>query len=206
MERRTGTTPGRTRIATREGVFQTPSFSWRSFLGLAPWRYSLVLLVACGYQAAYSGQPGRLHVKVVRSLVADAVAADEVASGVREQLARAGALESGEAYPRVEIEVLRADETSEGVRAGAAGPLARGTDVAVVGRAWIARGPGQEPEGDTGDLRAEETVSVDQGPASPDPRASGFHHADALRAAARRLGRSLGSRVLGLPATSEETD
>ena len=167
-----------------------------------------VWLVACGcgYQAVYARQAGKLHVKIVRSLVADAVAVDEVASGVREQLARAGALESGEGYPRVEIEVLRADETSEGVRAGPAGPLARGTDVAVVARAWIARAPGQEPEGDTGDMRAEDTVAVDEGIAAPDPRASTFHHADALRAAARRLGHSLGARVLGLPATSEEND
>src|ERR1700685_2659326 len=73
-------------------------------------------ILSCGYQSVYAaGSPGRLHVKVVRSLVADAVAADEVASGVREELARAGALEAGEGYPRVEIEVLRADETSEGI-------------------------------------------------------------------------------------------
>jgi len=173
---------------------------------LASWRFCLLLLVACGYQAVYATSMHPLHVKVVKSLVADAVAVDEVASGVREQLARAGALESGEAYPRVEIEVLRADETSEGVRAGPAGPLARGTDVAVVARAWIARGPGQEPEGDTGDLRAEDTVAVDEGAAGPDVRANGLHHADALRAAARRLGRSLGARILGLPASSDETE
>ena len=173
---------------------------------LASWRFCLLVLVACGYQPVYATSLHPLHVKVVKSLVADAVAVDEVASGVREQLARAGALESGEASPRVEIEVLRADETSEGVRAGPAGPLARGTDVAVVARAWIARGPGQEPESDTGDLRAEDTVAVDEGAAGPDARANGLHHADALRAAARRLGRSLGARILGLPATSDETE
>jgi hypothetical protein len=54
-------------------------------------------------------------------------------------------------------------------------------------------------------MRAEETVAVDEGPAGPDPRASAFRHADALRAAARRLGHALGARVLGLPASSEET-
>ena len=92
------------------------------------------LVAACGYQPVYSGQPGRLHVKVVRSAVPDAVACDEVASGVREELAAAGALAAGDEYPRVEIEVLRADETSEGVAAAAAGPVARATDVAVVAR------------------------------------------------------------------------
>ncbi|HEY8086996.1 MAG TPA: hypothetical protein VIF09_04105, partial [Polyangiaceae bacterium] len=70
--------------------------------------------LSCGYHAAY-GAGGRLHVHVVRSMVPDAVAADEVASGVREELAREGALEAGDGYPRVEIEVLREDEQSEGV-------------------------------------------------------------------------------------------
>ena len=153
-----------------------------------------------------AGPPGRLHVKLVRSLIPDAVAADEVASGVREELARAGALEAGEGYPRVEIEVLRGDETSEGVAAGASGPVARGTGVAVVARAWVESGADAPPQADTGDMRAEESIAVDELGAmgGPDPRASAFHHADALRAAARRLGRKLGARVLGQPAASED--
>jgi hypothetical protein len=160
----------------------------------------------CGYQAVYAGRPGgALHVKVVRVALADPVTADEVASGVREELARAGALAPGEAYPRVEIEVLRADEASEGVRASPAGPQARATDVGVVARAWVVRVQGAEPQRETGDMRAEETLAVDEGDFAPDPRASAFHHADALRAAARRLGRALGARVLGRPAASEET-
>jgi len=160
---------------------------------------SLSLVAACGYQPVYAGQPERLHVKVVRSAVPDAIAADEVASGVREELARLGALSPGEAYPRVEIEVLRADETSQGIRAAAGQPVARGTDVALVARAWIARGPDAPVEGETGDLRAEDTAAVDG-----DARAANLHHADALRAAARRLGHALGARVLGLPASSDE--
>ncbi|HEY6463174.1 MAG TPA: hypothetical protein VIY73_23555, partial [Polyangiaceae bacterium] len=72
-------------------------------------------LSACGYRAVYaSGAPARLHVKVVASHVPDAIAADEVAAGLREELAKAGALAAGEGYPRVEVEVLRADEASEG--------------------------------------------------------------------------------------------
>lgn len=181
-------------------------------LSVAPWRrgvmaISLLLLVcACGYQSVYAaGPPGKLHVKVVRSLLPDAVAADEVASGVREELARAGALEGGEGYPRVELEVLRGDETSEGVAAGPAGPVARGTDVAVVARAWVVAAAGAPAQSDTGDMRAEESIAVDESGGLPDPRASGFHHADASRAAARRLGRKLAARVLGQPASSEET-
>jgi len=158
-----------------------------------------LLLCACGYQSVYAAHPEHLHVKLVRVAVADAVAPDEVASGVREELARAGALEGGESYPRIEIEVLRADERSEGISAGANQPVARGTDVAVVARAWIARGPDAEPEADTGDMRAEETVATDA-----TARGSTFHHADAVRAAARRLGHQLATRIMGLPAASED--
>ncbi len=161
----------------------------------------LFFLSACGYQSVYAAHPERLHVKLVHVAIADAVAPDEVASGVREELARAGALEGGESYPRVEIEVLRADERSEGIAAGTAGPVARGTDVAVVARAWIARGPDAPPEADTGDMRAEETIAATDATGA---RGSSFNHADAVRAAARRLGHQLATRIMGLPAASED--
>ena len=83
---------------------------------------------------------------------------------------------------------------------------------------------GAAPQADTGDMRAEESITVDglaetgrtaqTGTAqtrgtsetgASDPRANAFHHADASRAAARRLGRKLGERVLGQPAASEDT-
>jgi hypothetical protein len=172
-------------------------------------RAALVLalaLAACGYRPVYGGSAPSLHVKLVRSTIADAVASDEVVAGLREELARAGALASGESYPRVEIEVLRADEASEGVQATPAGPVSRATDVAIVARAWVVDAQGAEPRSETGDLRAEQTLAVDEGPSGPDPRASTFHHADALRAAARRVGKALGARVLGLPASTEETE
>ena len=161
---------------------------------------------ACGYQPVYATRPARLHVALVRSLVADAVAADEVASGVREELARAGALEPGEEYPRVEVEVLRADASSEGAAAGATGPVARGTGVAVVARAWIVPTADSGARvADTGDVRSEASITVDRTPANVlDARADVFHQADAMRAAARRLGRKLGARVLGMPAAGEE--
>jgi hypothetical protein len=162
---------------------------------------------ACGYHALYAEPAARLHVKLVRTLVPDVVASDEVAAGLREELARRGALEGGDGYPRVEIEVLRADEASEGIaasRAPAPRPVARATDVAIAARAWIVVAPGAAPESDTGDMRAEETVAVDMNAAGPDPRTSGFHDADALRAAARRLGRRLAYKVTGEPAASDE--
>jgi hypothetical protein len=164
--------------------------------------------LSCGYRAVYATeQPARLHVKLVRSLVADAVAGDEVATGVREELAREGALEPGDGWPRAEIEVLRADEASEGIVARSGAPVARGTDVGIVARAWIAPAPGAAPLHDTGDMRAADLVAVDEGPGvamAPDPRAAGFHEADARRAAARRLGHKLGRKILGHPAASED--
>ena len=165
----------------------------------------VAVCAACGYKPVYGGADiGRLHVKVVRSLVSDPLAADEVASGVREALALSGALESGEGYPRVELEVLRADASSEGIAAVAGKPVSRGTDVGLVARAWITAAAGAAPTADTGDMRAEESITVDATGGIPDPRADAFHHADALRSAARRLGRKLGARVLGEPAASEE--
>jgi hypothetical protein len=182
----------------------------RGFARLAPLvvgRGVLLACAACGYHAVYAEPASRLHVKLVRTLIADVVASDEVAAGLREELAREGALEGGDGYPRVEIEVLKADETSEGIASGAgaaARPVARATDVAIAARAWVVIAPGAAPESDTGDVRAEETVAVDMGPSGPDPRASGFHEADALRAAARRLGRRLAYKVTGEPAASDE--
>jgi hypothetical protein len=174
--------------------------------------------ISCGYHAVYGGEtPARLHVKLVRSLVADAVAGDEVASGVREELAQEGALEAGDGWPRAEVEVLRADEASEGIEvrhdaraaggAGASAPVARGIDVGIVARAWISPAPGAAPLRDTGDMRAVDLIAVADAPPGTgalDPRAAGFYQADALRAAARRLGHKLGRKLLGRPAATEE--
>ncbi len=182
----------------------------RNAFAFAAWRVLIVLLPAlsslgCGYQPVLGRAGTALHVTLVRSAVADPVAADEVVAGIREELARAGLLAQGQGYPRVEVEVLRAAEASEGVSASPGGPVARATDVGVEGRAWVVSAAGEAPTSATGDLRAEDTLAVDEGLAAPDPRASTFHHADALRAAARRLGRALGARLLGLPSGSEET-
>jgi len=164
-------------------------------------------LSACGYHVAYADPSGgRLHVKVVRSMIPDAVASDEVAAGVRDELARGGWLEAGERYPRVEIEVLRADEASDAI--GASGtpavPMARSLDVGIAARAWLVEAAGAAPEKDTGDMRAEDVIAVDLAAGVGDPTAEALHHADALRASARRLGRMLAHRLLGAPGPSED--
>jgi hypothetical protein len=166
-----------------------------------------VVLAACGYRAVYGEHaPSRLHVVLTRTLIPDVVASEEVVAGLREELARAGVLEPGAGFPRVEVEVLRADEGSEGIAVGPTGPVSRATDVGLAARAWIVRAEGAPPESDTGDLRTEETIAVDESSTGPDPRASAFHEADALRAAARRLGRRLADKVTGEPGSSDEVN
>ncbi len=165
-----------------------------------------LVLAACGYRPIHhgAGTAERFSVVLASTNLPDAIASDEVVAGVRDELARSGALASGaEVYPRCEIEVLRADEASDGIAAtpntdGVLLPEARATRVGVVARAWIVRSKDAPRERDTGDLRATETVAV-----APDARAATFRHGDALRAASRRLGRRIGSRILGLPTASE---
>jgi hypothetical protein len=160
---------------------------------------------SCGYRPLYgASSEERFHVKLVRTLVPDAVASDEVVAGVRDELARGALLAPGEGFPRVEVEVLSEGEESRGIASVTGEPVARATAVGLSARAWIARTAGATPEDDTGDMRAEEVLAVDEVNGIRDPKASAFHAADGLRAAARRLGRKLGQRLMGLPTASEE--
>jgi hypothetical protein len=175
------------------------------------------VLLGCGYHTVYGGAADeRLRVVVVRSLVPDAVMADEVAAGARETLAREGALAAGDGYPRVEISVLRADEASAGIAApstqlggsassaGATGPRARATEVGLVARACLVRVRGGECERDTGDVRAIDLEASDVTLGVPDVGSDLFHHRDASRAVAKRLGDKLALHMLGAPSASDE--
>jgi len=182
-------------------------------IDLIPFLVTLAL-GACGYRPLYGGERGddRFAVVGATPLVADASVVSEVHAGLRAGLARGGALRGGNGYPRVVVEVLRIDTTSEGVEAapggtraaavgglpiasgGARSPLARGTRVGVLARAWVERAPGAARERETGDLRA-----VDAMGAEADARLEALRFDDASRAAARRLGERLARRVLGEP-------
>ncbi len=175
---------------------------------LAALCWSCALCSSCGYRPVHgSSGPEAFAVVLASQSVPDAVASDEVLAGVRDELARHGALASGSGYPRCEIEILRADEASEGIEAigngpngdGTLVPQSRATRVAVVARAWIARDALAPHERDTGDVRVAHVART-----APSARAATFSYADALRAAARRVGRSLGARVLGFPAATEQ--
>lgn len=167
----------------------------------------MFLLGACGYQPLY-GHHDRaaapLHVVLHASSVPNAAVSDDVVVGVREELARGGDLAAGDGYPRCEVEVLRADESSDAVAAGleASGarvPFARATRVAIVARAWVVPQRGAAPERDTGDVRVDEALSV-----TSDATAASFQYTDGLRVAARRVGKRLGARLLGLPTPTSE--
>ncbi|AKV01872.1 hypothetical protein AKJ09_08535 [Labilithrix luteola] len=166
----------------------------------------MLALAGCGYRPVHGGggPSERLHVVLAVSKVTDAVASDEVLVGVREELARRAALAPGDGYPRCEVEILRADESSEGIAAtpnadGRLLPDSRATRVGLVARAWVVPSSGADRQRDTGDMRAFETVAV-----ASSAQGSAFQQDDALRAAGRRLGHSLGARLLGFPASTQD--
>jgi hypothetical protein len=105
----------------------------------------------------------------------------------------------------MEIELLRIDERASGIAAPDPGPgaervpLARGSAVGVVGRAWVVPGPTEPRVRDTGDVRRVEYYASEA-----DPRLDAIRHDAAVRSAARRLGRDLARRVLGQPVADIE--
>lgn len=123
-------------------------------------------------------------------------AVDEALAGVRAGLSQAAALQDGGGYPRVVVEVLRVDELPVDLAGASAGttrlPLARGSGVGVVGRAWILAAPGAAPIDDTGDVRR-----VDHVAQSSEALESAYAYGSAVRSAARRVGEALARRILG---------
>jgi hypothetical protein len=158
-----------------------------------------LVLASCGYHPLYGGDRtgDRFCVVGVSPLVADTAVVAAVEAGVRAGLARGGGLRAGSGYPRVVVEVLRVDAASEGIRAlpgPTVSPLARGTRVGVLARAWVERSPDGPKERDTGDLRATDVMQVE-----PEAKLEALRLDDATRAGARRLGERLARRVLGEP-------
>ncbi len=153
-------------------------------------------LVGCGYSSVYA-TPARYTV-VGGELRTSMFEAGQVAlAGVRTELAATSAAQGD--YPQVVVEVLRVDERSIGVRNTLGDvPLARGSEVVVVGRARVYGAPGGPPSFDTGDMsRAAQFAS------GSTPGADAAARSRAVRDAARSLGKALGRAVLGLPEPSE---
>ena len=159
-------------------------------------------LLGCGYRPAYAGPEPAEKLSVVpgptRIPQADALGA--ALGGARAELSRAGALRAGSGYPRMVVELVRVDEKSAGIAVSGGGvPLARGSTVAVTGRAWVEDAKGAEPSRDTGDLRRIEQYASDA-----DSRGDSLRYDQAVRAAADELGHALGRLVLGLPEPTVE--
>ncbi|MEO7328666.1 MAG: hypothetical protein ABI193_08825, partial [Minicystis sp.] len=161
----------------------------------APARALLAALLlsfsACGYHlAGEAGDPlgpFRVEGSAARVPHVEAIAAAE--EGARAELARAGALAPGaESRSAIVVEILRVDETAEGITASpsvdGAFPLARGTTISVVGRASVRRGAIVERE--TGDMRAGDSIAR-----APEAAASLVQRREAIRRAARLLGERL---------------
>jgi len=164
-----------------------------------------VVLCGCGYRPLYSGKPPEERLSVVASRIGipRAEAVQSALRGARQELAAAGALStSSDRYPRLVLELVRVDETATGVVAvGAEGdalPQARGSSVAVTGRAWIEARPGERSD-ETPDLHRVESVA--SGASSGLDREQ---NRAAVEAAANRLGRDLARLVLGLPTPRRE--
>jgi hypothetical protein len=118
-------------------------------------------------------------------------------AGARSELGAAEAL--GHGFPRVVVEILRVDERSLGVRSTENDqPLARGSEIVVVGRAQVLQSESTPPIADTGDVsRAAQFAS------GSSPAADSAARARAVRDAARSLGKALGRSILGLPVPAE---
>ena len=160
-----------------------------------------VALLGCGYRPAYGGAAPeqRLSVTAAPAGMSRPEALQGALAGVREELSSAGALRPGSAYPRVVVQVLRVDESSSGIAALGDQPLARGSSVGVLGRAWVEERAGARPAADTGNVRR-----VVRYASSTDPQVEERRQSDALRAASRELGRALGRRLLGEPVPANE--
>jgi hypothetical protein len=152
-------------------------------------------LAGCGYQPVYGGQQTRYAVEPGHYSTASFEAVQSAVAGVRNELGTARALGSG---PRVIVEILRVDERSIGVRATSDAPLARGSEIVVVGRALVYDKPEGPARLDTGDVsRAAQYASGVSASADAAARTR------AVRDAARSVGKALGRVVLGLPEPAE---
>ena len=165
------------------------------------------LCVACGYQPLYATPAGEAyHLHLAKNTTSSALVAEEVLRGARETLVKEGALAPGDGFPRLEIEVLRADETSDGIVAAPtpAGqePRATASDLALVARGYVVRRAGASADLDTGDLRDDAVTAAPLGDATREI----WQREDALRAIGRRLGGRIVLRILGHPVVTAPSD
>jgi hypothetical protein len=78
-------------------------------------------------------------------LVPEPLVAQAAVTGARVELARAGRLSAGEAFPRLALDILRVDEVSRAIHVQSGLPIAGGMGVAVVVRGRGGGGGGGAP-------------------------------------------------------------
>jgi hypothetical protein len=171
---------------------ETPCRPVKTRLGFGVLAGLALGLCGCGYQPVYGAPTARYEVTAGRYGTASFEAVQEAVAGVRSELGAAQALGSG--YPQVIVEVVRVDERSTGVHATGSTPLARGSEIVVVGRARVLNALNAAPTVDTGDMSRSAAFA-----AGSSPTADAAARSRALRDASRSLGRALGRAVLGLP-------
>lgn len=188
---------GRTRQVNRRTAVERLLFPVKP---LVLFVLALGVFPGCGYHAEYAGRrpSERLSVEAAPAKAPSAQALAALLAGARAELSRAGVLAAGQGYPKLRVELLRVDEQASGISArhvgGSSLPLARGSAVGVVARAWVEDAPDSTPGRDTGDLRRIERYASET-----DPRTEAIRNDEAVRAAARRLGAALARRVIGEP-------
>jgi len=160
------------------------------------WLFGLALLPGCGYVPVYGSSSTKYEVVAGQYGTASFEAVGETVSGMRAELGASGALGQGR---RVSVEVLRVDERSIGIRPVGNAPLARGSEIVVVGRARVYdSSESTAPRWDTGDMSR-----AAQYAAGSSPEQDAAERNKAVREAARALGRAMARAVLGLPEPAE---
>jgi hypothetical protein len=176
----------------------------------------------CGYRPLYStasaDPEGPFAVVSSPARVASAIAIAAAEAGARTELARAGQLascspDSDKGCASMIIEILRVEETSEGIALEAAPsgaperPVARGVRLTITGRARIRASNAAEGAflRDTGDVLATEVISSEPGAPQSVARFS-IHRDEAVRLAAKTLGERLARRLLGVPDPGDDND
>ena len=157
-----------------------------------------------------ASRAGRLHVKVVRSLGAPTPSRrTRWRAGCARSWRGRGRSRRGRGTRASRSRCCGPTRRARGSPAGASGP-GRARDGGRRGRAGVdaSRAPDAPPEADTGDVRAEETVAVDEAARARRPgpaRERASTTRTPRRAAARRLGQQARrDGCSGLPAASED--
>jgi hypothetical protein len=164
----------------------------------ALWAALGLTMVACGY-APVHGVPRdvpRLGVVLADAHAGDAATGEALRLGAMQGLAARGLARAGEAYPRLELELLRIDRVPEGLAEVSTErgrqPLARAFRVVLTGRAWVAISERERTE-ETGDLSVEIVRVAGRGAEEL------ALDSDSIRLSAQKLGRALAQKIQGEP-------